>query len=482
MMNTIWVTLYILGILGLGVFGIHVLILTLLFLIQRKPALPMPLAPDTWPAVTVQLPIFNEQHVVKRLIDAVCALDYPGEALSIQVLDDSTDETTELVRQQVARQRRRGINIELLHRQERTDYKGGALAAGLRSAPGELIAIFDADFVPQPDFLKRLVPYLVNDPRLGMVQARWGHLNAEYTPLTRAQALSLDGQFVVVQTARCRWGLLVKFNGSAGIWRRQCIEDAGGWEGDTLTEDLDLSFRAQIKGWRLAFVPDVVVPAELTPEIAALKQQQYRWAHGSVRVLLKLGRQLWQAPLPLLTRLEGFIHLSTYLANLIVLFLVVVCTPILLIGDIRLPSLPWFSLFGLGAPVLFLFSQQAIYPDWKRRILYLPLLALLGVGLGLNNTLAVLAALGGRATPFARTPKFRLETRHDTWLGKVYSLPARRTVVGELALALYGAIMMVVAINLAFRLASVLGLAMLGYGLVGCLGLYQARINDDPSE
>ncbi|HEX9922631.1 MAG TPA: glycosyltransferase [Anaerolineae bacterium] len=477
MMNTFWVTLYILGLLGLGVFGLHALILTLLFLIQRQPALPARSAPDIWPAVTVQLPIFNEQHVVKRLIDAVCALDYPGEALSIQVLDDSTDETTDLIRQQVVRQQRRGINIELLHRRERTGYKGGALAAGLRSAPGELIAIFDADFVPQPDFLKRVVPYLVDDPRLGMVQARWGHLNAEYSPLTRAQALSLDGQFVVVQTARCRWGLLVKFNGSAGVWRRQCIEDAGGWEGDTLTEDLDLSFRAQIKGWRLAFVPDVVVPAELTPEIAALKRQQYRWAHGSVRVLLKLGGQLWRAPLPLLTRLEGFVHLSAYLANLIGLFLVVVCTPILIIGDIGLPSLPWFSLMGVGAPALFFFSQWATYPDWKRRIIYVPVLALLGVGLAFNTTLAVLTALRGRATPFARTPKFHLETHRDAWLGKVYSLPAHWTVMVELALAIFAAVMMVVAIVLASRLASVLALALLGYGLVGCLGLYQAKIN-----
>jgi cellulose synthase/poly-beta-1,6-N-acetylglucosamine synthase-like glycosyltransferase len=475
-MNTLWVTIYLLTLLGLGIFGLHALVLALLFLKHRRDPLPPPPAPKTWPLVTVQLPIFNEQHVVERLICAVGALSYPSDALSIQVLDDSTDETTELVRRHVAAHRAKGINIELHHRRDRVGYKGGALAAGMRTAPGEFIAVFDADFVPDPDFLQRLVPYLTHDPRLGMVQARWGHLNAAYSTITRAQALSLDGQFVVVQTARSRSGLLVKFNGSAGIWRRVCIDEAGGWAGDTLTEDLDLSFRAQIKGWRLAFVPDVVVAAELTPQMAAVKRQQYRWAHGSVRVLLKLGRALWRSPLGFAQRLEGFVHLTTYLAHVIMLFLVVVCLPVMLIYGVRLPSLPWLVVLGLGPPLLFACSQWSVYPDWKRRLAYLPVLTLLGVGLGLNNSLAVLAALRSGSPSFARTPKFRLETRRDAWRGKPYGLQSDWTVLGELALAVCAAVALTFAIDLAPRLTPLLGAIMLGYGLVGGLGLYQDRI------
>lgn len=481
MLRAIGVSVYTLGLMGLGVFGIHALVLAVLFLTHRKRPSPAPAQPETWPTVTVQLPIYNEQFVVERVIDAVCALDYPQGALSIQVLDDSADRTTELAQQQVEMHQRRGIHIDLHHRRHRLGYKSGALAAGLCSAPGELIAVFDADFVPQPTFLRKLVPYLADDPGLGMVQARWTHLNAGHSPITRAQALSLDGQFVVVQTARSRSGLLVKFNGSAGIWRRKCIEDADGWENDTLTEDLDLSFRAQIKGWRFAFVPEVTVPAELTPQMAAMKRQQARWAHGSTSVLLKLGGRLWRSPLSLTQRLEGLVHLSTYLASLIGLFLTIVCLPIMLIHNIALPSLPWFSLLAIGPPILFALSQWAVHADWKRRIAYLPILALLGVGLGLNNSLAVLAALRRRPASFARTAKYHLETRHDTWQGKAYRLPVDWTVLAELALAGYAAGAMVLAIRMSPHLVPTLGLVVLGYGLVGGLGLYQDLINRHPS-
>lgn len=477
MFNTIWITIYTLALLGIAVFGFHTAALVFLFLKHKKRKPESPANPNTWPTLTVQLPVYNEQLVVERLIDAVCTLDYPKEALSIQVLDDSTDKTTEIARRYVDMYKKKGVCIELLHRSERVGFKGGALAAGLRSAPGEMIAVFDADFAPPPDSLKRLVPYLTSNPSIGMVQGRWGHLNATYNPITRSQALSLDGQFVVVQTARSRAGLIVKFNGSAGIWRRECIEDAGGWEGDTLTEDLDLSFRAQIQGWRLIYIPEVVVPAEITPHLAAYKQQQYRWAHGSVRVLLKLGRRLLRAPLPITHRLEGLVHLSAYIAHLIMLFMVVVCLPVILINEIPLPSLPWFWILGLSAPILFALSQQSVYPDWKRRFLYFPVLVLLGIGMGLNNSLAVLDAFSGRSRSFARTPKFRIESRRDSWLGQGYILRANWTVFAELALAGYAFVAMVVAIRTLPRLAPALGLIALSYGFVGGLGLLQDRIN-----
>lgn len=480
MPKLIFTLIYTLALIGLSLYGIQSLILALLFLVLRhRPAPQKPGRPTDWPRVTVQLPIFNERFVVERLIEAACKLDYPQDALSIQVLDDSTDETTVLARQQTAINRAQGINIELIHRVDRVGYKAGALAEGLRVASGEYIVIFDADFVPPPDFLRQLIPYLVSDPGLGMVQARWGHLNDTYNLLTRGQALFLDGHFVVEQTTRSRSGLLFNFNGSAGIWRRACIEEAGGWQGDTLSEDLDLSYRAQMKGWRFAFVPDVVAPAEIPPQIAALKQQQYRWARGSIQVLRKLGGKIWKAPISPVQRLASYMHISAYVSHPLMMLLLLSCLPVVLVHGAGLPSLQWLSIAGFGPPLLFAFSQWATYPNWKRRVLFFPILMSLGVGIAFNNTRAVLAGFSHKPARFVRTPKFRLEGQQDRWNLNAYRLPIEWTVWVELALAAYALVTMLLALQEFPPLVPLLALFTIGFGYVGLLGIWQGH---DPSQ
>ncbi len=477
-MDSSWATstlsaLYVFIMLGMGIFSLQSLVLAVLYLLHRHEHPVRPSPPADWPAVTVQLPIFNERYVVQRLIEAACALDYPSDRLCIQVLDDSTDETTRLARECIAAYRAQGVDIHLLHRGERTGYKAGALAQGLEQAPGEMIAIFDADFVPPPDFLRRMVPYLAADPRVGMVQARWGHLNPGFNPLTRGQALSLDGHFVVIQTARSRSGLLFNFNGSGGVLRRECIDDAGGWQGDTLTEDLDLSYRAQLRGWRLAYVTDVIVPAEIPPLVSAYKQQQHRWACGGMQSLIKLRSDLWHGSLPLHTKLAGYLHLASFLAYPFMLLYLLICLPLALSRGIHLPSLWWLLPAGLGPPLLVMLSQWGIYPDWGKRLAFFPLQALLAVGLGLNNTLAILMAFSRRPAQFYRTPKFNLAQDDGAWRRNPYHLPVDWTVWGELALAGYALITMSFAIKRIPSMVPALVLIALGFAFVGGLGLWQ---------
>ena len=293
----------------LGIYGWHRYYIVYLYTKYRDrvPGPPPPVA--DWPVVTVQLPIFNEMYVVDRLIDAVCALDYPKEKLEIQVLDDSTDETSDIAELAVRRQAARGFDIKYLHRTDRTGYKAGALDAALKVARGGFIAIFDADFVPPSDFLVRTIPYFENS-RLALVQARWGHLNHDYSLLTRIQAILLDGHFVLEHGGRNRSGCFFNFNGTAGVWRREAIGDAGGWQHDTLTEDLDLSYRAQLRGWQFLFLPDLVTPAEVPVEMNAFKSQQHRWAKGSIQTCRKLLPYILQADLPLKVKVEAFFHLT----------------------------------------------------------------------------------------------------------------------------------------------------------------------------
>ncbi|MBI1878794.1 MAG: glycosyltransferase, partial [Chloroflexi bacterium] len=308
---SILIAIYIITAVWLAIYAFNAWVLTALFLKHRRTLLWFPPleARSKLPSVTVQLPIFNEALVVERLIDAIARLDYPAHLLQIQVLDDSTDETSEIALARVVEHRRLGLNIELLHRSDRTGFKAGALKNGLETATGEFIAIFDADFVPEPDFLKRTVPHLAANPQLGFVQTRWGHLNRHYSYLTATQALAMDGHFGVEQTARNRSGLMMGFNGTAGVWRRACIETAGGWQGDTIAEDLDLSYRAQLSGWSCLFLPDVVAPAEIPPQLAAFKRQQFRWAKGSIQCLKKLGWQVCRASLPWPVKIQALIHL-----------------------------------------------------------------------------------------------------------------------------------------------------------------------------
>ncbi len=465
-----------------------------------------PTEPDVWPMVTVQLPLFNELYVVERLIDAVADLDYPRKLLEIQVLDDSTDETTRLARARVTHHRKQGLEIRLIHRRERCGFKAGALAAGFEAARGEYLAVFDADFVPPSDFLRRTVPYLVAEPRLGFLQTRWGYLNADYSALTRAQTIALDGHFVVEHLGRNRNGLLMNFNGTAGVWRREAIKVAGGWHSDTLTEDLDLSFRAQLAGWNALYLPEVEAPAELPPQIAAFKRQQARWATGAAQCLVKLARPLWkgrlesppvgatgregghsstsargpadlQSQLSWPARLEGLLHLGVWIAHPMSLVLLFLTLPLLL-GQIPLTlNLTVFWLVALGPTFSYALSQQHLHPDWRRRMLYMPVLALVGTGLALSNTLAIAKGLKRRRMPFRRTPKFRIERQGDRWIGSRYALPFDWVTVGELALAVYA----VATIGVALYVGNYFSVPFLllwvgGYGYLGLQGLRDAWI------
>lgn len=469
--------IYFIIVAGLALYSFNALFLSSLFLRHRRQTLEAP-TPENWPGVTVQLPIFNERFVVERLIDTVAALDYPQDRLSIQVLDDSTDETVALAQARVAYYQARGVNIVYLRRGERTGFKAGALAFGLAVAPGDFIAVFDADFCPPPDFLRRVMPHFA-EPRVGMVQTRWGHLNAEYSALTRAQALALDGHFIVEQTARSRAGLLLNFNGSAGVWRRECIVDAGGWQADTVAEDLDLSYRAQIAGWQLRYLPDVVAPAEIPPLLMAFKRQQFRWAKGSIQCLRKLGGRLLRSSLSPWRKIQGLIHISGYLIHPLMLALILVGLPVIFARNPGTLPLSALGLAGFAPPIVFALSQWAIYPDWQRRLAYFPVLVLLGAGVALNNTWAVFEALTGRnPTLFLRTPKFQAEGRRAGRVSQAgsYSLPVDWTTWGELALAFYCLVEAIAAVSRAPGLAPFLAVYAVGYAYTAGLSLWQSRV------
>lgn len=464
---------------ALAAYGANALVLTLIYWRQRHLAHSEPPPPAEWPPVTVQLPVFNELHVVERLIEAMARLDYPRDRLQVQVLDDSTDETLALACAAAESQRAAGLDIEVLHRQDRSGYKAGALAAALPAATGEFIAIFDADFVPPPDFLRRTVPHLTALPQAGFVQTRWAHLNDSYAWLTRAQALALDGHFVVEQTIRQRNGCFFGFNGSAGLWRRTCIDAAGGWQADTLCEDLDLSYRAQLQGWQGLYLPQVSAPAEIPPQLAAFKRQQSRWATGSIQTLRKLGWQVACANRPFPVRGQGLLHLSAYLSHPLMLLLLLLTLPLLWFGSGTENPLRWLlaylGLASAGPPLLYTVAQQQLHPRrWPARMAALPVLMLLGTGIALENTLAVARGLRRRPTAFLRTPKFHVESSLDQWQNRPYALPLTGIVVGELFLAAY-ALLTVFAAATRGHLYAVPFLLLFvgGFGLVALLGLVQ---------
>ena len=375
----------------------------------RRRGAPPPPEPAAWPRVTVQLPVFNERRVVDRLIEAVAGLDYPRGLLEIQVLDDSTDETRERAARAVERHRARGVDIRHLHRTGRHGYKAGALAAGLEVAKGELIAVFDADFMPRRDFLRRTIPHF-HDPGVGMVQARWGHLNRRESLLTAAQAVLLDSHFLLEHSVRMVGGLFFNFNGTAGVWRRECIRGGGGWTHDTLTEDLDLSYRAQLAGWRFVFAPDVEAPAELPADMEALKSQQRRWAKGSIQTARKLLPRLLAGPLPFRVKLEAFYHLTSNFSYPLLLLLGLLLLPVLLGTSTAPPVLVWtlqagVVLFGVVPVTLFLLAGQ--WRGGPRRHLLGDVAAalVLCVGLSVNNARAVFEGLGATVGDWERTPK-----------------------------------------------------------------------------
>lgn len=428
----------------LAVYGVNSMLLALLFFRSRGQATRAPRL-TTLPAVTVQLPLYNERWVARRLLEAVAELDYPRSLLEVQVLDDSDDLTREIVDSVSARLRRRGINIRVLRRENRAGYKAGALAEGLRIATGELVAIFDADFVPPRDWLRRVVPHLVANPRAGFLQTRWGHINETYSAPTRAQTLALDGHFIVEQSARQRSGLLMNFNGSGGIWRRECIEQSGGWTARTLCEDLDLSYRAQMAGWSCLYLPEVVVPAEVPPTVSAFKSQQRRWATGSIQCLRHLAGPLLRSRLTLAQKLEGLVHLGGYLGHPLMLVLLLLSLPLLLLdGGVRF-HLTFLGFASLGPPTVYVISQAVQGAKGWRRLSALPILILLGTGMAVSNTRAVLRAFRSDGGVFQRTPKFSLVGQRGEWTGRRYLVGAESIPVGEVAAALYALLCIAVA-------------------------------------
>ncbi len=471
----------------LGIYGWHRYYLVYLYMKNkdRVPGPPPPMEDDAWPVVTVQLPVYNEMYVVDRLIDAVCALDYPREKLEVQVLDDSTDETREIVELAVRRQAARGFDITCRRRATRTGYKAGALDEGLKAARGEFIAIFDADFVPPRDFLRQAVPHFA-DPSTAVVQARWGHLNQGYSLLTRVQAVLLDGHFVLEHGGRNRAGCFFNFHGTAGIWRRRAIEDAGGWQHDTLTEDLDLSYRAQLKGWTFKFLPDLVAPAEVPVEMNAFKSQQHRWAKGSIQTCRKLLPYLLMADLPLRVKAEAFFHLTANFNYLLMIALSVLMFPAMIVRyemgwtEMLLIDIPLFAAATFSVVNFYLISQREAYPDWKTRVKYLPFVMAIGIGLAVNNAKAVLEALFGQPGEFTRTPKYGIERAQDDWQHKRYhqTMPIQPLV--EVALGLYFTATVVYALtNEIYGTLPFLVLFQFGFLYMGLMSIVQQFRGDD---
>ncbi len=420
----VWVFLgfYFAVILLVSFYGLHRYALVHLYYKYRRNVPEVKACFLNLPRVTIQLPMYNESAVARRLIEATCRIDYPRHLLDIQVLDDSTDRTTAMAAEAVREWRERGVDIVLIHREDRSGYKAGALANGLRTARGEFVLIFDADFIPPPDILRRSIHHFT-DPGVGMVQARWEHLNRDQSLLTRTQAILLDGHFVIEHAARNRSGRFMSFNGTAGIWRRRCIEDAGGWQHDTLTEDLDLSYRAQMKGWRFVYLPDTTTPAELPPDMEAFKQQQYRWAKGGAQTCRKLLPSILRSNLPGRIKLEAFFHLTSCTVYVYVVLLTLMLYPVVYLklhvfgeGPLRyLLDLSILLAATCSAATFYVASQRELFRSWRDSLKYVPFLMALGIGIALNNARAVLDGFFGSGGEFVRTPKFGVTDTQTVW-------------------------------------------------------------------
>ncbi len=424
--------------------------LILVYLRHARTTQPLPprVSEDQLPKITVQVPLFNERYVARRAVDAVAALDYPRDRLHIQILDDSIDDTPDLIQGRIAQLKHDGLCIDLIHRKDRKGYKAGALANGLQYTDGELIAIFDADFVPPPDFLQRTVPYFLVDEKLALVQTRWGHLNDDDNILTRSQALALDSHFGVEQYARSSDGIVMSFNGTGGVWRRTAIESAGGWQTDTLTEDFDLSYRAQLKGWHFRYVRDVVVPGEIPAQMNAYKHQQARWAKGSTQVLVKMVGPVLRSQMSIRNRIMGTLQLMQYAIQLVILTLLLITPPMILLHAFEHLSVAPFSLLALTAPVLYALGQLALRRDgWWRRLIYFPSLLLFCSGMSLNNGRAAFSALLRIPSEFKRTPKFHLTGQSKQWTRSQYArVLGSPEITGEVILGLYSLIGLILAV------------------------------------
>jgi len=459
----------------LALFGMHRLWLTVSYWRGGRGLASTPELPAELPTVTVQLPLFNELYVARRLIDAVAELDWPRDRLEIQILDDSTDETSELCRRRAAELRAAGFDVTHLHRRDRHGFKAGALQAGLSRSRGDLILVLDADFLPPRDLLRNVVGHF-RDPSVGMVQVRWEHLNRDFSALTRIQALLLDGHFVVEQSVRSRTGRFFNFNGTAGIWRREAIEGAGGWHCDTLTEDLDLSYRALLAGWRFEYLVGLAAPAELPVHMNAFKSQQFRWAKGSIEVARKLLPRVMRAPVPFRVKLEAFFHLTQNVPYLLTLLLVLLVVPVLAIREWQFQ--PWLDLpllvgtTGVLAGYC-LTSQRVLSREGALRVLLrLPVLVAVTAGISVNQTRAVLEGAIGHRSEFVRTPKHGITARGQSWLDKKYRGLRSLVPFAELALALY-LLVAFTAVVAAGRWTAmpILGVFAAGFAYVGTLSL-----------
>jgi cellulose synthase/poly-beta-1,6-N-acetylglucosamine synthase-like glycosyltransferase len=373
----------------------------------------------------------------------VCSSDLPKDKLEIQVLDDSTDETVDVVAKTVRHFQSLGYDIKHVRRTTRAGFKAGALKDGLETARGEFIAIFDADFVPNSGFLRRTLPYFFHDERMAVVQTRWEHLNSDYSLLTRTQAMALDGHFVIEQAVRNRAGYFMNFNGTGGIWRKSAILDAGNWQSDTLTEDLDLSYRAQLRGWRFKYLDDFTSPAELPAEVNALKTQQFRWTKGAIETARKILPEVWKSNIPLRVKIHSTFHLTNNIVFPFILLAGILNVPLIFIKqqgghDLYFAMMSVFVLAFIGSFLFYMLSQKAVYPDWRRRLLLFPLFMAGSMGFAVNNSRAVFEALFRKRSEFVRTPKYRIEDKKDSWLEKKYvPLKLDWIVLIEIALAIY---------------------------------------------
>ncbi|MCB1178986.1 MAG: glycosyltransferase [Leptospiraceae bacterium] len=450
----LFVIIYTVDISLLFFFGVHSFIMVYLYRKNKEycetdPARDYKVTDAKLPIVTVQLPIFNEYYVVDRLIESIIALDYPKDKLEIQVLDDSTDETVQKVAGIVKEYQKQGFDIVQLHRTNRKGHKAGALEEGMEVSRGEFIAIFDADFMPDPDFLLKTLPYF-EEEGIGMVQTRWGHINQDYNILTKAQSYGIDGHFVIEQVARNSNNLWMNFNGTAGIWRKECIIDAGGWEHDTLTEDFDLSYRAELKGWRFRYFKNVVCKGEIPAMISAYKSQQFRWCKGSMQTALKLLPTIWNHKMPWKTKAEAIVHLLNYSVSPLMVINILLTGPVLLMEywtGMKFTDLPLTLLFvtatlmsiGSAGPIVFYsYSQKEQYKNWKRRLVYLPILIMVGTGISVVNTRAWIEAIMGIPSGFKRTPKLRIEKTGDNLKDKLkYHMPLDLHSILEFGMGIY---------------------------------------------
>jgi cellulose synthase/poly-beta-1,6-N-acetylglucosamine synthase-like glycosyltransferase len=469
----------------LATYGLHRYHLVYLYLRNKKPVAEPAARFESLPVVTVQLPVYNEMFVVERLVESVAKIKYPAELLEIQLLDDSTDETQHVACKAVDSLRKKGVNISYLHRDNRKGFKAGALKEGLKVAKGEFIAVFDADFVPDPDFLNKTIHHFT-DPRIGMIQTRWGHINRCYSHLTEVEAMILDGHFVMEHGGRYHSGRFFNFNGTAGIWRRWAIENSGGWQHDTLTEDTDLSYRAQMQGWKFIYLPEVVCPAELPIEMTAFKNQQFRWAKGLVQTGIKLLPQMLRSKLSWKIKSEAVFHLTSNCSYPLMVLFSFIFLPAMIVRfyqgwfQMLFIDLPLFMAATMSVSSFYMISQRELYPDsWKKCFKYLPFMMSVGIGLSVSNSRAVIEALLGIQTSFKRTPKYCIESPKDRPVSRTkYHRKSGYTPYLELVLGGYFALAVFYAFsNENYATLPFLMLFVVGFIYTGVMSLFQNNLS-----